>query len=331
MTLVPYCQACLTEPVSRRVDSGDVERPFLVCRGCASRLENLALRPLEWFRLAALHGPLTFLLHDDFYSEDGVADQNRIPVLQTALFPAPTLDSVRGNLPMLFDYTFTRLRLEEPVVAALMGYDPDVLLLTMSQRMLKRASPWIESRCFEVAAALGPAAHDWVSAQWDNGAKSGTLFAFLKSAAACLPATEAIPRALQAVEAADGRDISVTALALVDFHSPQVLDWIERTVSSPVSDRWGYLAARSGLTWEVASRWLTAGRPISLVALDALMNVYCPHPSVRPPIPAKLPDQPATPLILKSLRDTSLRDPVPRVEKAVAAIMRRLAGRAEAH
>lgn len=330
MTLAASCQACLTEPVGSRVESGDEGRPFLVCRGCASRLESLALRPLEWFRLAALHGPLTFLLHDDFYSEDGVADQNRIPVLQAALFPAPTLEGVRADLPKLFDYTFTRWRLEEPVVAALKAYAPDLLLLTMSQLMKARAIPWIESRCFEVAAALGPAAHDWVSARWDNGAKSGTLFAFLKSAAACLPASEAVPRALQAVEAAGGRDISVSALALVDFHSPQVLDWIERTVSSPVSDRWGYLAARSGLTWEVASRWLTAGRPISLVAIDALLNVYCPHPSARPPIRAELPDQPETPLIVQTLRDASLSDPVPRVEKAVAAVVRRLAGKSDA-
>ena len=286
------------------------------------------MRPLEWFRLAALHGPLTFLLHDDFYSEDGVADQSRVPVLQAALFPAPTLESVRADLPKLFDYTFTRWRLEEPVVAALKAYAPDVLLLTMSQLMQARAIPWIESRCFEVAAALGAAAHDWVSARWDNGAKSGTLFAFLKSAAACLPASEAVPRALQAVEAAGDRDISVTALALVDFHSPQVLDWIERTVSSPVSDRWGYLAARSGLTWEVASRWLTAGRPVSLVAIDALLNVYCPHPSARPSIRAELPDQPETPLIVQTLRNASLSDPVPRVEKAVSAIAQCLASKA---
>jgi hypothetical protein len=312
------------------VESGDEGRPFLVCRGCANRLENLALRPLEWFRLAALHGPFTFLLHDDFYSEDGAADQNRIPVLQVALFPAPTLESVRADLPKLFDYALTRWRLEEPVVAALKAYAPDILLLTMSQLMQARPIPWIESRCFEVAAALGPAAHDWVSARWDNGAKSGTLVAFLKSAAACLPASEAIPRALQAVEAAGGRDMSVTALALVGFHSPQVLDWIERTVSSPVSDRWGYLAARSGLTWGVASRWLNAGRPISLVAIDALLNVYCPHPSARPPIRGGLPDQPETPLIVQTLRDASLSDPVPRVEKAVAAIERRLAGKADA-
>ncbi|PTS81712.1 hypothetical protein DBR21_18665 [Caulobacter sp. HMWF009] len=284
------------------------------------------MRPLEWFRLAALHGPLAFLLHDDFYSEDGVADQNRIPVQQAGLFPAPTLDSVRADLQKLFDYTFTRWRLEAPVVAALNVYAPEVLLRTMSQRMLECPIPWIESRCFEVAATLGPAARDWVRANWANGTKSATLYAFLKSAAACLPAPEAVPQALQAVEAADGGDISVTALALVDFHSPQVLDWIERTVRSPVSDRWGYLAARSSLTWAVAARWLSAGRPTSLVALDALLNVYCAHPSVRHPIPAELPDQPGTPLILQTLHDAALVDPVPRVEKAVAAIVRSIAG-----
>jgi hypothetical protein len=51
------------------------------------------------------------------------------------------------------------------------------------------------------------------------------------------------------------------------------LDWIERTIAQPklVAAFWGELAAKSGLTWPRAQRWLTSGRPLSLVALDALI------------------------------------------------------------
>ncbi|MDB5439999.1 MAG: hypothetical protein JWM33_2426, partial [Caulobacteraceae bacterium] len=130
----------------------------------------------------------------------------------------------------------------------------------------------------------------------------------------------------QAVEEAGAKDISVTALALVDFHSPQVLDWIERTVKSPVSDRWGYLAARSCLTWAVVSRWLAAGRPLSLVAVDALLEIYCPRPSARPSAAPEILDQPQAAVVVRALRDAAQDDPVPRVEKAVAAIERQLLG-----
>lgn len=324
MSLADLCQACLTEPVFRSVESGDERRPFLVCRECAERLEHLALRPLEWFRLATLHGPVAYLLHDDFYSDDGVADQNRIPVAQAALFPAPTLEAVQADLPRLLDYAITRWRLEAPVAEALKAHAPERLLPAMSQLIQARPVAWVESRCLEIAARLGGTAGDWVSARWACGAPSGTLFALLEAAAACLPASEALPRAFQAVETEDGKDISVTALALVHFQSPLVLEWIERTVLSPVSDRWGYLAARSGLTWHAASRWLEQGRPMSLVALDALVNVYRPSSSALRPASAVLPDRPETPVVVKALREACLRDPVPRVEKAVAVIARHL-------
>jgi hypothetical protein len=53
----------------------------------------------------------------------------------------------------------------------------------------------------------------------------------------------------------------------------KVLEWIEnnihRTINIGLS--WGHLAASSCLTWDRANKWLTIGRPLSLVALDGIM------------------------------------------------------------
>lgn len=40
-----------------------------------------------------------------------------------------------------------------------------------------------------------------------------------------------------------------------------------------ISQTWGQLAASSHFTWERAEKWLEVGRPLSLIALDAL--IFC--------------------------------------------------------
>jgi hypothetical protein len=72
---VIYCQATKTEPAEVEVESHSPDGPYRLCKVAADRLKSLSLRPLEWFNLAAIHGPLEFYLHDDFYDEDGTAVQ----------------------------------------------------------------------------------------------------------------------------------------------------------------------------------------------------------------------------------------------------------------
>jgi hypothetical protein len=328
MPQVSQCQACLTAPVECEVVSDVRDRPFRVCGACAHRLENLALRPLEWYRLAALHGPPSFLLHDDFYDEDGKADQNRIPVEHSKLFRAPTLQTVSGKLEALLDFAITRWWLREEVVAALSAYPQSLLLSAVSDLARDRPIDWVQRRCYEIAArVLGPAARQWIDENWDRGSSVATIFAFLEAAASCLPRDEAVPRAIEAVEGTGTRDLSVLAMGLAYFQSPRVLDWIESQVRPPVSDRWGWLAARSCFTWHTAARWLDSGRPMSLVALDALASALCPPPVGRlPTIIGEVRDAPAVSDMIEHMRDYARRDPVPRVTGIVEHIARAIGG-----
>lgn len=316
------CQACITAKVDKAVEGAPEAPPFLVCRGCAHRLENMALRPLEWFRLAAIHGPLTFLLHDDFYDESGKAEQNRIPIKQVSLFPAPELSSMARRVDALLDYALTRWRLKDDVVSALRGHPPTALLLTMSNLMSSRPIPWVASRCYEIAArAIGTEAREWVESRWDAGVGPATIYSFLEAAAACLPKSDrTVQSAIAAVEAAADRNISTTALALTPFRSPLVLDWIEQRVASPVSDGWGSIASRSGFSWPTAARWLKSGRPLNLVALDALKETYRRPPRGGPDRPAQLLEAPEFSVLFALLDEVASNDPVPRVTKAVETI-----------
>jgi len=321
-----FCQACLTTSVAREVDSGFDGRPFRVCSACAVRLENLALRPLEWYRLAALHGPATYLLHDDFYDDDGKAYYNKIPIKHANLFPAPRLDNAARQLDTLFDYAVTRWHLNEEILAEFRRFTSETMLAAMSRITEMRPIPWIECRCYQIAArVLGHSANDWIEARWAAGTKQETLFHFLEAAAACSTAPDVIPRAIAAVERVNSRDLSTSALALARFRSPLVLDWIESQVRSPVSDRWGWLAACSNFSWPVAIRWLDSRRPLSLVALDALVRALCPAPSERiPELVGSLGEAPSSDIILKHLQEYAVSDPAPRVVacvKRIAAVL----------
>src|SRR5258708_7754419 len=74
-TLPELCQACQRTPVEVVVEEDDPTQPYRVCRACARRLHLHSLRPLEWFNLAAVHGQAKYLLHDDFYWDNGIAQQ----------------------------------------------------------------------------------------------------------------------------------------------------------------------------------------------------------------------------------------------------------------
>lgn len=60
--------------------------------------------------------------------------------------------------------------------------------------------------------------------------------------------------------------------ALTPFEDERVLDWMESHAAEPITYEWGTAAAVSKITWERITRWLDRGRPLSLIALDAMKN-----------------------------------------------------------
>lgn len=61
-----------------------------------------------------------------------------------------------------------------------------------------------------------------------------------------------------------------------------MLDWIEaHAPASNITEDWGRLAALSDLDLMRVKGWITAGRPLSLIALDALSE-FVPRPAQAP-------------------------------------------------
>ena len=317
------CESCLTADVARELSTDIEGRPFRLCSPCARRLEAGALRPLEWYRLAAIHGPLDAMLHDDFYDEDGIADQNSIPIEQSALFPIPELDAISANPDALLDYALTRWHLDSELIAAFRALPSDSLLLSLTRLEQSRQIPWVARRCYEIATnVLGPIACEWIDARWERGTRPETVGSFLEAVAVCVGTPRALQRALAIIEVSDVRDKSGLASALTKFRSVELLKWMEKNVKSPVSAGWGWVAGCSGFTWDRAQSWLDSGRPLSLVALDAIVNALCPSPSNHPPeMHAELGVSPSPNDLRDRVQKYALRDSAPRVTSAVNRIV----------
>jgi hypothetical protein len=109
--------------------------------------------------------------------------------------------------------------------------------------------------------------------------------------------------------------------ALAWFRSQQALAWLEQHVQSPIVGQWGHLAALSQISWPWILRWLEQGRPMNLVALDALINC-CRHNTTMLKLFAPRLQHPAPLVEMKQrLEAHEAVDQVPRVEQAVRSII----------
>lgn len=265
------CEACRHAAIAVIVDDDDPAHPYRLCASCAERLRQRALRPLEWFNLAAVHGWATFLLHDDFYDQDGEATQPDIACYANDGLLAPTLAEASASLPRTVDFYVTRWWPGEPEFAALRSFAPRDLLDEIVRRA-GRSSDRVLDAMFGIAAnALGPVAADWVRAQRGRALTGRLLSSWCEAAARCLPSAEGLDLAIDALGRVDARAFRDAKNGLLWFRSRRVLDWIEaHAPASNVTEDWGRLAALSDLDLIRVKAWIAAGRPLSLVALDAL-------------------------------------------------------------
>jgi hypothetical protein len=118
----------------------------------------------------------------------------------------------------------------------------------------------------------------------------------------------------------------ITALNFI--RNDKVLDWIENNIhrTTNIGLNWGHLAASSYLSWERANKWITSGRPLSLVALDGIM--FCTTIGERlnqslwmRQIQPKLIDNPKPEIVAKGLQEYLLTDNAYRTKSTISQII----------
>lgn len=323
------CESCRIKSVEVLEQPDDGLQPYRLCTPCHHRLINYALRPLEFFHLAAIHG-LSYFLHDDMYDyHTGEAEQPEIDVEEPEKFPFPHLQAIQTDLEKVVDYACVQYFAREEVVELLKGFEKQAVLDYL--RFKVEYNRAINYKAYEIAAkVLGPYAADWIRLEW-RSRKENKLLIFAPALAACLPFDEGFAIVTEKAEQSDARSFTDNSRALLCFQSSQTLQWIENVKDRivNVSDSWGTLAAASQFDWPTAQRWLELGRPLSLIALDAL--IYCTTTGERwnqalwlrkhPPI---LQNAAASDVIANTLTAYLKKDGVPRTKGAVKTIINNL-------
>ncbi|WP_342501106.1 hypothetical protein NSQ11_11140 [Bacillus sp. FSL W7-1582] len=272
MAVTHLCEACKRNEIDVVKISDEPAQPYRLCNDCHRRLLTYSLRPIEWYHLAIIHSPKKFLLHDDFYEEDGEACQPEEDVLVTAEEKIPTLQAVQHDLESLLDFSITRWFLQYDVINALKKHDTQKMLMSVKSRFYGTENHEVKSRMLEIAAdVLGTTASDWVRELWENDADK--FFHPLSwAAASSLPAEEGMRRIFDQLKCVSEKELPMTALSsLYRFRSHHILDWMESHCSS-FNDSWGRLASACFPTWLRMKSWLNKGRPFSLIALDTMAN-----------------------------------------------------------
>jgi hypothetical protein len=314
------CESCERAPVKIVEACDDPQEPYHLCAACHHRLQARALRPLEWYNLAKRHGWYQFLLHDDFYDEDGTATQPEDDVEGSLEFPIPTLCEVSAIPSQLLDYSITRWHFTEALAKAWEAIDPGLALATLSERFAATRNAGIRACILEVCAStLRESAAEFVRYVWGDYPEMVTLSALATASATCLPFREGFDRVTTALDTLPANQKRKSMFCLGSFHSPETLDWIEENIFAPATEDWSNLAADSSFSWPRAERWLAHGRPLSLVALSALTAII--RPRRQGAYQPHLLQPPAEQTMRDILSAYAARDPVPRVQDGIRHIL----------
>jgi hypothetical protein len=284
-------------------------------------LQTFSLRPQEWFRLAALHGWPSYLLHDDLYDDDGTATAPEVAVVDASAHPFPSAMDWNQSVPLALDVAYAKWWLPTELIPVLSA-DPIATLNAIRTTTDTRRHPQIVSRAYEVCAkCLAASAADWILAEWQRPKRNEVLLSLSQASAACLPAPVGLDLVATALRqlAPDALRESVACLSW--FLEPKALDLLEEFVAPPLTETWGRAAACCGLDWNRVSAWLTGGRPLSLVALDALAACLRYDTILLRDLRPRLYRPPQRSVLVRELMRCRDADPTPRVKRVVGFVL----------
>jgi hypothetical protein len=242
----------------------------------------------------------------------------------TPLNPGPAEQALTTD--RLLALCFRQVVLREEHYAALAQRPRDELSGAIARRLGDRPSENVQTVCRDILRNV---------LQGDGAELFRTHFADLPmrapirwaaTAAKCLPRKEMLELTWDMIARSDGLALKDAANALEHCRTPAAFGWIERTIGQPklVAPFWGELAAKSGLSWPRARRWLACGRPLSLVALDALQAIARLRDTKSEFNDVRLAEVADRVDVVDALRAYAAKDDVPRVSRAVTTIVEKI-------
>ncbi|WP_102273757.1 SMI1/KNR4 family protein [Cytobacillus massiliigabonensis] len=185
-------------------------------------------------------------------------------------FSETALEDVKNNMEQLAAFVVYRGKIDEETIDFFMKFNRHELfqfLLTELKGTFKEQ----KLICEIIGRVLGFYAEAWVTSLWD--AKPDHIDTRLRSylTSMCISKDKGLPFVLNFLEQAIKKLNGYEALShLGDFHSRDVISWMENHVTFPVTDGWDELFVRSNFSWDDIERWTSLEEKHEATVIHAL-------------------------------------------------------------
>ena len=207
------CESCNIREIESEEPADEGQNPYRLCIPCRDRLLNLALRPLEFFNLTAIHGH-SFYLHDDFYDYDtGEATQPEIEVVNPNKFPFPDFEQIKNDIHSIIDFSLVQYFTDDFVISQLKQLDNLEVLKRIEEKVKYNRA--INYKAYEIVGkVIGRTAEEWIKKEWTNR-QENELQIFAEPIVNCLDFSEAFKVITQELENGDDKFLSENVSALL--------------------------------------------------------------------------------------------------------------------
>lgn len=188
-------------------------------------------------------------------------------------FSETTLDDVKNNMEQLIAFVVFRKKLDEETIDFLKKFNRNELFNYLLEELLKNEA-FNDQRiiCEIIGRVLGNYAEKWVSSLWE--VKQDNMDIRLRSylTSMCISKDRGLALVFNFLEQESNKMITgYEALShLGDFHSRDVISWMENHVKFPVTEGWDELFVRSNFSWGDLERWTSLEEKHEVTVIHAL-------------------------------------------------------------
>jgi hypothetical protein len=187
-------------------------------------------------------------------------------------FSETTLEDVKNNLEQLTAFVVYREELDEEIIDLFQKFNRDELLEFFIEELYK-SDAFNEQKilCEIIGRVLGKYAEKWINSLWE--ATPNQLDPRLRSylTSKCTSKEKGLHLVFHFLEQEWEKISGYEALLhLGDFHSRDVIAWMEKHVTFPVTDGWDELFVRSDFSWADIDRWTSLEEKHEATAIHAL-------------------------------------------------------------
>lgn len=201
-------------------------------------------------------------------------------------FSETTLNDVKNNMEQLIAFVVYRNSVDNETIGLLQRFNRKELF-DFCLEELSRLEAFREQMiiCEIIGTIFREDAGTWVRSLWQDkqNAVDARLRSFLTSM--CMSKDEGLRLVFDFLEQVSTKKINgyEALVHLMDFHSRDVIPWMEKHLTFPVTEGWDELFVRSNFSWADLKRWTLLDEKHEVTILHALDTYVDEKNSNKPP------------------------------------------------